>query len=307
MCMSDAWPRVDRCREHTPLLQNRVLHMDDLCIMVAPNGARRTRADHRAIPVTPEEIGETARRCRNAGASAIHLHVRDTAERHTLDADAYRAAINAISRACPDIVIQTTTEAAGLFSLDQQIASVEALRPAYLSFSVTELMREGEAKGERFLAWADEIGIAIQFIVYNVEDVIRFGALWRAGCLHLHEAPRILLVVGRYSTSEDSGLGELEALLATLREQGLDKDAIWMVCAFGRGEIDCLERVIALGGHARVGFENAIVDSGGRTATDNAERVGLVAALARRHGRALAVPAAAHRILGLRAPGPLLR
>jgi len=57
-----------------------------------------------------------------------------------------------------------------------------------------------------------------------------------------------------------------------------------MVCAFGRGELACLEAAIRLGGHVRVGFENAIVDAEGNLATDNAERVALVADAVRRCG-----------------------
>ena len=76
-----------------------------------------------------------------------------------------------------------------------------------------------------------------------------------------------------------------------------------MTCAFGRGEMACLERTIELGGHARVGFENAIVDATGRIAKDNAERVALVRQLARKHGRPVAGPAACAAILGRRAEG----
>jgi uncharacterized protein (DUF849 family) len=280
--------------------------MDEICIMVAPNGARRTRQEHPRLPITPDEIAETARACRAAGAGAIHLHVRDAQERHTLDADAYRAAIVAIRRACPDIAIQITTEAAGLFELDQQIASVEALRPACISFSLTELMREGNARGERFLIWAAEQGIAVQFILYDEVQVADFAHHWRAGRLHLPDAPRVILVVGRYSSTQDSDIVEFEALFSALQAERLDREAIWMTCAFGRGEMACLERTIECGGHARVGFENATIDGLGRPATDNVERVALVAALARKHGRAVADLQGAARMLGLRSSGPFL-
>ena len=59
-------------------------------LMVAPNGARRTKSDHPAIPVTLEETVETAKRCHAAGAEAIHFHLRDDAEQHILDAGLYK-------------------------------------------------------------------------------------------------------------------------------------------------------------------------------------------------------------------------
>jgi uncharacterized protein (DUF849 family) len=70
-----------------------------LIITIAPNGARKTKVDHPALPMTPSEIADAAATCRDAGASMIHLHVRDRQGRHTLDPDAYRAAIWAIKEA----------------------------------------------------------------------------------------------------------------------------------------------------------------------------------------------------------------
>ncbi|NBB83711.1 MAG: hypothetical protein GVY28_09935, partial [Alphaproteobacteria bacterium] len=62
-------------------------------LMVAPNGARKTKADHPALPIGPAELAATAVACRDAGAAAIHLHVRDEAGGHSLDAGRYREAI----------------------------------------------------------------------------------------------------------------------------------------------------------------------------------------------------------------------
>lgn len=274
--------------------------MTELCIMVAPNGARRTRADHPAIPLDADELAQTAVACRAAGAGAIHLHVRGAAMAHTLDPATYREAIEAVRGACPDIAIQTTTEAAGLFDVDHQVAAVQALRPACLSFSLAELTRDGEAKAERFLRWADANRIGIQFILYDAQQIDTMRRMLDTGQLHLAGRPRLIVVAGRYSATQDSDVAEFEALHDALVRTGLNTEADWMTCAFGRGEMACLERTIELGGHARVGFENAIVDAEGHPARDNAERVGLVAALAAKHGRPLADAARSAEILGRR-------
>ncbi|MDF0603943.1 3-keto-5-aminohexanoate cleavage protein [Psychromarinibacter sp. C21-152] len=273
-------------------------HMSELCIMLAPNGARRTKADHPAIPVSADELAETAVACRAAGAGGIHLHVRDNQLVHSLDADTYRSAIGAIQSACPDIAIQTTTEAAGLFDVDQQIAAVRALRPACLSFSLAELLRDGEDKAEAFLAWAAETGIGIQFILYDAEQIATMRRMLDAGTLHVPDRPRLIVVAGRYSATQDSSAAEFDALHNALVATDLHREAIWMTCAFGRGEMACLDRTIELGGHARVGFENAFADADGKLARDNAERVRLVAALAAKHGRPLADAAGSATVLG---------
>ncbi|MEM7653568.1 MAG: 3-keto-5-aminohexanoate cleavage protein, partial [Pseudomonadota bacterium] len=66
-----------------------------LIIAVAPNGARKVKSDHPAIPLTPAELAREAAACADAGASMVHLHVRDANGGHTLDADLYKAALNA--------------------------------------------------------------------------------------------------------------------------------------------------------------------------------------------------------------------
>ena len=56
-----------------------------LVVAAAPNGARRTEADHPALPLGPDELAREAAACREAGATVPHLHVRDAAGRHSLD------------------------------------------------------------------------------------------------------------------------------------------------------------------------------------------------------------------------------
>ena len=83
-------------------------------ITVAPNGARKLKQDHPQLPLTADELGETAAACSAAGAAMLHLHVRDKNFAHSLDPERYRAAINQIRQAAgPDLIIQITTEAVG--------------------------------------------------------------------------------------------------------------------------------------------------------------------------------------------------
>jgi len=59
-----------------------------MILAVAPNGARKTQADHPAVPISPAELAATAAAAQAAGASMIHLHVRDGAQKHILDVGA---------------------------------------------------------------------------------------------------------------------------------------------------------------------------------------------------------------------------
>jgi uncharacterized protein (DUF849 family) len=94
---------------HMSMASNPTL--EPVALAVAPNGGRRGKSDHPALPITPAEVARTAAQCAEAGAAMIHLHVRDRYGRHVLDADAYRAATDAIHReAGSEIVVQITSE-----------------------------------------------------------------------------------------------------------------------------------------------------------------------------------------------------
>ena len=69
--------------------------------MVAPNGARRIKKDHPAVPLTINETVETAKACYKEGAEAIHLHVRDENGQHVLDAGLYKEALNELENQVP--------------------------------------------------------------------------------------------------------------------------------------------------------------------------------------------------------------
>ena len=85
-------------------------------IMVAPNGARRGKADHPALPVTIPEIVACAADCFAAGADGLHAHVRDGAGEHVLDAGLYAELMTELARTVPGMPVQITTEAVGRYT-----------------------------------------------------------------------------------------------------------------------------------------------------------------------------------------------
>ncbi|MFO7770296.1 MAG: 3-keto-5-aminohexanoate cleavage protein, partial [Roseovarius gahaiensis] len=89
-------------------------------LMVAPNGARRTKSDHPALPITLSEIIETAKSCAAAGADGLHLHLRDAEGLHLLDAGLYREALVELRAQVPGLALQVTTEAAGRYAAPHQ-------------------------------------------------------------------------------------------------------------------------------------------------------------------------------------------
>ena len=69
----------------------------------------RSRAEHPALPVTPDEIADEARRCADAGASIVHIHAQDEDGTWRADLDWYAAAIRALRATAPGILVSLTT------------------------------------------------------------------------------------------------------------------------------------------------------------------------------------------------------
>ena len=265
-------------------------------LAVAPNGARKTKADHPALPITADDLARTAAACAEAGAAMIHLHVRDAAGAHSLDVDAYRAAIAAIGDAVGErIVIQVTSEAAGRYKPQEQMAMVRALRPEAVSLAPREILSESgiEAEVAEFLAWLDGEGILTQFVLYSAEEVERFERLMERGVIPAGRRC-LLFVLGRYSVGQQSEPSDLLPFIAA-NEQG----HVWAVCAFGARETACAIAAMTLDGHARIGFENNLLMPDGSTAPDNAALVDAAARGARAIARPIADAVAAREMMAL--------
>lgn len=242
-------------------------------IMVAPNGARRTKKDHPEIPVTVQEIVDCARDCYTAGAGAIHIHVRDENQVHVLDAGLYREAIDEMDRQLPGMDVQITTEAVGGYTPDQQRKLVRAVRPAAVSVSIAEMFSDGDrAAAIGFYQWAEAAGIRIQHILYSPNDFLRLCEL-----ATVSEIPaarhQLLFVLGRYKHGQNSEPEDLIPFSEIMENEAVGLDLDWAVCAFGLRQQDCLIDAIKRGGKARVGFENGFWLGSGYTARNNAHLV----------------------------------
>lgn len=245
---------------------------------VAPNGARRTQADHPALPITPDELADCAAACAAAGASWLHVHVRDDQGGHTLDPGRYREAFAAIRARVGDaLVLQMTTEAVGRYGPAEQMAAVQAVQPEAVSIAVRELLADDGALPQalRFLHGLAERGTAVQFIAYEPADLRRLQTVLGADSGKMRGCREVLLVLGSYAGRRAGLPHELLPMLALL-PPGWG----WSACAFGPTEPACLVAAAALGGGVRVGFENNVQLPDGRAAQDNAALVArLVAAL----------------------------
>jgi len=253
--------------------------------MCAPNGARKTKSDHPALPITADELADCAESILHAGASVMHVHVRDDSGGHSLDVDRYRQATGAIrGRVGNQLMIQVTTEACGVYVPDQQMAMVRDLRPEAVSLALKELCPDdaSEPVATEFFSWLRAEGVMTQYILYSRQEADRFIRLRDKGVIP-DDRPFVLFVLGRYSDDLTGDPGELDHFDAIT-----DSEIEWAVCCFGRTEQEAVLLAAARNGHARVGFENNLLLPDGCQAADNAGLVRLAAESGRENSRVLA-------------------
>jgi 3-keto-5-aminohexanoate cleavage enzyme len=267
-------------------------------IAVAPNGARRTTKDHPRLPVEIAAIAEDALQCERHGASLIHLHVRDPAGAHVLDAGLYREAIQEIRRTTEGrLLVQITTEAVGRYSPDEQMLVARGVEADSLSLALREIAPDAQVGSQQreFFRYLADSAPAPQYILYDAADTTRLLTLIQQGVIS-PERMSVLFVLGRYVGGQVADPRSLIEFLPYAHHF-----ESWFVCAFGVHEARCVVAAAALGGHARVGFENNLQRPDGAPADSNAENVGRVAQTLKSIGMQPARVDEARRILSGRA------
>jgi uncharacterized protein (DUF849 family) len=241
-------------------------------IMAAPNGARKTRSDHSSLPLSIEDTAREAAACYAAGACALHAHVRGVNDEHVLDAGLYRELIAEVSRRAPGMLVQITSEAVGVYSPEQQVDCVQAVKPEMASMGLRE----------------------ISHILFSAEDLENFLDYRDRGIIPAaHRC--VLFVLGRYNVDFQSEPDDLAPFL----RHALD-DLDWFTCAFGHREQDCVMAAIEAGGNARVGFENNLFLPDGEIAPSSAALVESLVERMRQQKLAAAGSEQARQLLGIR-------
>lgn len=246
--------------------------LNKAAIIVAPNGATKTRLDHPALPITIDQIVTDVIACRDAGAAMVHLHARDKNGLHSLEIDDNLSTLDAVRTAVGDsIIVQLTTEAVGQYQPPHQMQLIRETMPEAASFALKELLPDDSylAVAETFFHWVAESGIIAQYILYSVQDIQRYFSLIKQGILP-NKNHHLLLVLGRYHKQLESVPTDL---IPFFSEQLLAGKTRWATCAFGPEEQRCLISAILMGGDIRVGFENNHFNSQGLIAKNNAQQV----------------------------------
>lgn len=289
--------------------------MEKLIITVAVTGGLTTRRQNPNLPHTPAEIARAAVDSWKAGASVVHLHVRDplTGER-VHRADLFKETIRIIREEC-DIIINTTTGVGPNAPLEERIAIIPELsadpklKPEMASLNCGSLnfgilnrkKREFILNDVQMNPWGSLLYFADTMKQYGVKPEIE---IYEAGMINNAQVLLSLeaLVEPLHFQFVLGVLGGMQVTVDNLvfLKNSIPGNATWSVCAIGGVNIYSIGPVaIAAGGNVRVGLEDSVLISEGTVAESNAQMVAKIARFSEEMGRQVAKPAEARRILGL--------
>ncbi|MBK7791789.1 MAG: 3-keto-5-aminohexanoate cleavage protein [Betaproteobacteria bacterium] len=259
---------------------------------VIPAGAKN--------PVAPEEIAAEVIGCAAAGASMVHLHVRDGAGEQTADLGTYTRTLDLVRRET-DIVIQGSTGGKSTLSLAERCVSINEPRTQVASLNMGSV-NFGEGVYVNTLPdirfWVAEMKKRSVVPELEVFDVSMLGTIDKL------VTEGVLVPPLNYNFC----LGFHGALLADPRHlyylsSLLPAGAHWGYIHEGMHDFRMLAVALGLGARAvRVGFEDGRHLSPGRVAPSNVDLVKRLVALVRLLGLEVATPAEARTLLGVRRP-----
>jgi 3-keto-5-aminohexanoate cleavage enzyme len=285
---------------------------DDKAILTCALTGVLTNPRQHPVPVTPEQMAAQARDAFNAGASIMHVHLRDQAEgmghMPSWDPEVAAAVCDAIRAACPGVIINLTTGVVGK-DISGPVACIRRVRPEVAacnagSLNYLKIKDDGQwawppmlfdnpvAKVQAMLDVMNECGTHPEFECFDVGIVRSVAMFAKAGMIR--GTPEVNFVMGVASGMPCDA--DLLALLPKWMPQG----AVWQTTLIGRAEIwPVHQRTAELGGMLRTGLEDTFYLPGGERASGNGPLIEALAQCARRAGREVASPQEASKRLGL--------
>ena len=271
--------------------------MEKLIITAAICGAEVTKKHNPAVPYTIEEIGREAKLAYEAGASIIHLHVRDDDGSPTQSKERFALAFAEIKRLAPDVIIQPSTGGAVGMSNTERLQPLElipemaTLDCGTVNFGGDDIFVNTENTIKEFGEKMIKLGVKPEVEVFDkgmIDTAIRLN---KQGFIN---SPMHFNFV----------MGVTGGIAASIRDLAFMIDSIpqgstYTATGIGRFEFPIAAMSIASGGHVRVGFEDNVYLSKGVLAESNGALVEKIVRIAKELNREIASPKEARQIIGL--------
>jgi 3-keto-5-aminohexanoate cleavage enzyme len=267
---------------------------DKAIISCALTGAVTTKKHCPAIPYTPVELGEEAKRAHDAGAAIVHIHARTDDGMPTWDVDTFRKIKAEIERRCPVLINWST---GGMGPMEGRVQHVVQLKPHIAALNMGSM---------NYAKWRkDKKDFAFKFIFQNdFSDIIAYGKAFKEA----NAKPEMECFDTGHTAShevlEDLGLldkpyhfsfimGVLGGIPATARHLAFQASNVppgsrWKVIGISREQWPLCMAALSLGGDIRVGLEDNFYLPDGTMARSNGELVAAGVEMVKLAGRSVA-------------------
>lgn len=289
--------------------------MKPTILTCAVTGNLTTREQHPGLPVTPEEIADACIAAERSGAAIAHIHVRDhKTGKQSMELAYYREVVERIKASGSNIIINLTTGPGGRYvpsdehpgiaaptstivPPEKRVEHIAALKPEIATLDLNT-MYSGTAvvintpRNVRIMANVIRAaGARPELEVFDSGDIHLARDLIDDGTLSSPALFQIVTGVKYGAASTPETLAHMKSLLPT--------DCDWAAFGVGRYAFPMLAQSFLLGGHVRIGLEDAVYIGRGQLARDNAEMVEKAVRIVTDLGGVMASPQEAREILNL--------
>ena len=293
--------------------QERRCALDKIIVTVAVVGSRPSREQNPHLPMTPEEIADSAYEAFNEGASIVHVHVRDRkTQKRSMDLQLYTTVVERLRSKC-DMIINLTTGVGGqlvigsdnqpdtsrslMASPEKRVEHVLKLKPDMCSLDIGSansgigVFVNAEVVIDRMAELIKSSGVKPEVEIFDVGHIqiakrlIHLGLLEKNAHFQLCMGTRM----GVPATSKD----------AVYLAESLPPGVTWSIFGVGASQFPMVAMGVLLRGHVRVGFEDNLYLNKGQLAKSNAELVRHAVGIIRSLNEDVASVEEARKILSL--------
>ena len=271
-------------------------------ISVAITGSLPRKKDNPAVPITVSEQVESTHAAFEAGATLVHLHVRNDDETPTSSPERFERVLEGIKHFCPGIITQVST--GGRSGAGHERGGMLSLRPDMASLatgSVNFPTRVYDNPPELVEWLAEEIktyGIKPEVEAFDLSMIFQAVAMQKTGKI---QGPLHIQFVMGIKNAMPVDREVFEFYVKTLRR--LAPDATWTGAGIGREQLTLINWSLELGGHCRTGLEDNVRLDRQTLAPSNAALVAQAAELCQQYGRTVASPQESRALLRLKPAG----
>jgi uncharacterized protein (DUF849 family) len=273
--------------------------MAPVILAVAITGSVPRKKDNPAVPVTPAEQIESTHEAFEAGASLVHIHVRNPDESSSSDPALFARVQEGVRKHCPGMIIQFSTGGRGRDPAAR--ASALHLKPDMASLATgsvnfpTIIYENSASFVEELATQMKEHGVLPEIEVFDLSHVYGARKLLDLGLINDHPHVQFVMGIKNALPAEPQILDFLHSELKRVLP-----NATWTAAGIGRHQMEVISWVLERNGDGvRTGLEDNIRVTKDRLACSNAELVEVARETCAKYGRRPATPAEAKALLRL--------